>query len=836
MDNATLKPHHRSTRSRSPSLSPSPSSSSLTQSLSSSRTSTRPSTSSIVRPAPARKGQPASSRNFAASSAGGASSHLSIHPTTYSNQSHRRNEPSGSGDKGRHHDGTSLNEQQLDKLEQWGDSYVPSEETIRNDYSAEYVESGQRPQNYIRNAQVETRFSEYPKLESLLSHKHALTESARYSIPPTYLDPPLSNLPVLPESESPSSSVEPPPPSSATAQAISQLVSSSARFDAILLTPPPSTTFAELSSLPLSSLASNPGFIWLWVGSGQKTFDPVTGELAGTDGGIGLEQGRELLSSWGYRRCEDIVWLKTNRENPQGDFEREVKSLFSPTIEHCLMGIRGTVRRSNDSWFVHCNVDTDVIVWEGDQEDPDLKPPELQSLIENFCLGTRRLHLYGSKNSLRRGWLTVGDGEIGRFGKGSKVQNVEKEDGKEWEPREWDREEWQKQWLEKDNYGSRSDGEGGEKVAPLLPFNEELDALRPKSPPPRNGQPSSGGLGRGRGAGLGITRSGLVTQAIPRGPPTIPSRNGDSSGAGRGRGRGIGNGNANGMANSLPHKPTHTINGFIFPNASPSSSRSHSVASSANNSPYRVHTMPPPVPQTHALPSRPSFTPQHHSSSRAAPSHSSQPQPQPQRYNHGPPPLGYSATPSGGPSHPREQYQYNGGFASSQYQSHPQGPPQHYQPQTVYPSPEQLYHAQQFQQYQVAYPYGPGAPSAQSSYGAPLHAQFSNLSLSHGHSYPTSPIPPPPNPIVQASQPSPSLAHNNTHYTAPPHPGLASSFPSNPYLFPPPVPPPAPLSSSVSSSSSMSFSQGYGNGKMEYPIGGPSSSTSHSRRTSQNYL
>lgn len=218
-----------------------------------------------------------------------------------------------------------------------------------------------------RSADVLLR-NRYPKLESLLSHKHALTESARYSIPPTYLDPPLSNLPVLPESESPSSSVEPPPPSSATAQAISQLVSSSARFDAILLTPPPSTTFAELSSLPLSSLASNPGFIWLWVGSGQKTFDPVTGELAGTDGGIGLEQGRELLSSWGYRRCEDIVWLKTNRENPQGDFEREVKSLFSPTIEHCLMGIRGTVRRSNDSWFVHCNVDTDVIVWEGDQE------------------------------------------------------------------------------------------------------------------------------------------------------------------------------------------------------------------------------------------------------------------------------------------------------------------------------------------------------------------------------------------------------------------------------------------------------------------------------------
>lgn len=116
----------------------------------------------------------------------------------------------------------------------------------------------------------------------------------------------------------------------------------------------------------------------------------------GTDG-IGLEKGRELLASWGYRRCEDIVWLRTNKADPEGDLTREVRislrrcnrltkslivrlrsalqptSLFTPTIEHCLMGIRGTVRRSTDSWFVHCNVDTDVIVWEGDKEGTLLK-------------------------------------------------------------------------------------------------------------------------------------------------------------------------------------------------------------------------------------------------------------------------------------------------------------------------------------------------------------------------------------------------------------------------------------------------------------------------------
>ena len=102
------------------------------------------------------------------------------------------------------------------------------------------------------------------------------------------------------------------------------------------------------------------------------------------------------------------------------------------------MGIRGTVRRSTDGHFVHCNVDTDVIVWEGDETggwscacfrmklwlseardsrlgllvctlaDPLRKPPELYNLIENFCMGTRRLELFGNARDARPGWLTIG--------------------------------------------------------------------------------------------------------------------------------------------------------------------------------------------------------------------------------------------------------------------------------------------------------------------------------------------------------------------------------------------------------------------------------------------
>jgi len=95
----------------------------------------------------------------------------------------------------------------------------------------------------------------------------------------------------------------------------------SSRFDCILLTPPSSVTYDELAALDLPSRASTPSFVWLWVGSGQAGLGGVDG------GGIGLEQGRELLASWGYRRCEDIVWLKTNRRDPESELVKEVRAV-----------------------------------------------------------------------------------------------------------------------------------------------------------------------------------------------------------------------------------------------------------------------------------------------------------------------------------------------------------------------------------------------------------------------------------------------------------------------------------------------------------------------------
>ncbi|GJJ14000.1 hypothetical protein Clacol_008257 [Clathrus columnatus] len=343
--------------------------------------------------------------------------------------------------------------------------YIPEEETFRNDYSQRYVDGGDWPQNWVLGADLDRRFEEYPKQQRLLQLKKAAVEAS--SLPPHYLL--LNRL----RSMSP------------------------AKFDVILLDPPyhsPSFSWEALSKFPVPQLASDPSFVFMWVGSGA---------------GNGLERGREVLSQWGYRRCEDVVWVKTNKTSNKGPgTDPPTSSLLTRTKQHCLMGIRGTVRRSTDHWFVHCNIDTDVIIWEGDSEDPTRKPPEMYSLIESFCLGARRLEIFGRRRAahpLRRGWVTVlldDDGDMGAIdrvqpeekevdSRASSVAGMDEEDvpveakmdlaeqTRSLEGLEgavlWRREKWEKDIREacQTPIGAR---------AVVVPSTTEIDILRPKSP------------------------------------------------------------------------------------------------------------------------------------------------------------------------------------------------------------------------------------------------------------------------------------------------------------------------------------------------------------------
>ncbi|XP_020539736.1 N6-adenosine-methyltransferase MT-A70-like isoform X2 [Jatropha curcas] len=93
----------------------------------------------------------------------------------------------------------------------------------------------------------------------------------------------------------------------------------------------------EMRNLNVPVLQTD-GLIFLWV----------TGRA--------MELGRECLELWGYKRVEEIIWVKTNQ------LQRIIRTgrtghWLNHSKEHCLVGIKGNPE-------VNRNIDTDVIVAE----------------------------------------------------------------------------------------------------------------------------------------------------------------------------------------------------------------------------------------------------------------------------------------------------------------------------------------------------------------------------------------------------------------------------------------------------------------------------------------
>lgn len=136
----------------------------------------------------------------------------------------------------------------------------------------------------------------------------------------------------------------------------------------------------EVRNLKIGDIHED-GMIFLWV----------TGRA--------MELARDCFRIWGYRRIEEIVWVKTNQ------LQRIIRTgrtghWINHSKEHCLVGIKGNP-------LLNKNLDCDVIVSE--VRETSRKPDEIYNLIERMFPNCLKLELFGRPHNVHENWITCGN-------------------------------------------------------------------------------------------------------------------------------------------------------------------------------------------------------------------------------------------------------------------------------------------------------------------------------------------------------------------------------------------------------------------------------------------
>ncbi|KAL0291858.1 UNVERIFIED_CONTAM: N6-adenosine-methyltransferase MT-A70-like [Sesamum calycinum] len=135
----------------------------------------------------------------------------------------------------------------------------------------------------------------------------------------------------------------------------------------------------EMRTLNVPALQTD-GLIFLWV----------TGRA--------MELGRECLELWGYKRVEEIIWVKTNQ------LQRIIRTgrtghWLNHSKEHCLVGVKGNPE-------VNRNIDTDVIVAE--VRETSRKPDEVPEVFAPIRQFVGNSWTWGQIKLSDR-WLSLGN-------------------------------------------------------------------------------------------------------------------------------------------------------------------------------------------------------------------------------------------------------------------------------------------------------------------------------------------------------------------------------------------------------------------------------------------
>ncbi len=76
-------------------------------------------------------------------------------------------------------------------------------------------------------------------------------------------------------------------------------------------------------NIPIDKMVREKGFVFLWAGSEH------------------LDDARSVFKKWGLKRCEEIIWIKSNIQQGRKANEsfQDDQSFLKRTKEHCLIGI-----------------------------------------------------------------------------------------------------------------------------------------------------------------------------------------------------------------------------------------------------------------------------------------------------------------------------------------------------------------------------------------------------------------------------------------------------------------------------------------------------------------
>ena len=165
------------------------------------------------------------------------------------------------------------------------------------------------------------------------------------------------------------------------------------KFSVVMADPPwdihmelPYGTMSDEEMLRLDVPAlQDEGYIFLWV----------TGRA--------MELGRQCLEQWGYERCDELIWVKTNQ------LQRLIRTgrtghWLNHGKEHCLIGVKGTPGKH---FKFNRGLDCDVLVAE--VRETSHKPDEVYGMIERLCPGARKVELFGRQHNAQPNWVTLGN-------------------------------------------------------------------------------------------------------------------------------------------------------------------------------------------------------------------------------------------------------------------------------------------------------------------------------------------------------------------------------------------------------------------------------------------